>query len=416
MSKYIDTTLNNIIDEKINEVNEVNELIKKSNKFNYNNIKKEEIDNNKLKELKEKKEEIDKLLNEISNKLLLNKYLENHKNIFINGIKNKIIYIINENDTFNIEFYKEDKELDIIRYWMNKIGNSIEFEYSKIIDISDSLKKNLQKILKINYNIKLFNINKLDELILYYINIYDNKDIFNLTELKNNNENSNEKKNFINTINNNFLNNNENSNIIKPCNIESYNFYYLNDDNDNYNYLYNNYENIINNKEILYIISNTKSLITFIEYNLTDKHIEFLNNNNYGFNIEFKKEIFENNNIKNNNIFDMINNKYYENLDELNACVLNTKNLFENNIEIYNEEEKVTKIIKNIYKITDNINDKIKASELFEKIYNELIYFQNIKIKNKITFRNRFSKYLINMKLKKKRFSDGFYYYGLIQK
>jgi len=59
------------------------------------------------------------------------------------------------------------------------------------------------------------------------------------------------------------------------------------------------------------------------------------------------------------------------------------------------------------YNITDDINDKMKASELFNEIYKFL------KIEEKINIRNKLTNFLLDIGLKKKRYNDGIYYYGL---
>ena len=59
------------------------------------------------------------------------------------------------------------------------------------------------------------------------------------------------------------------------------------------------------------------------------------------------------------------------------------------------------------YTITDNINDKMKAIDLFNEIYKFL------RIEEKINIRNKLTNFLLDIGLKKKRYNDGIYYYGL---
>lgn len=78
------------------------------------------------------------------------------------------------------------------------------------------------------------------------------------------------------------------------------------------------------------------------------------------------------------------------------------------------EENQVKKFLNSKYSITDDINNKMKASTLYDIIINSNV----VKIdSNKISgFRTRLSKYLKDLGLQKKRYNDGFYYYGIIEK
>lgn len=78
------------------------------------------------------------------------------------------------------------------------------------------------------------------------------------------------------------------------------------------------------------------------------------------------------------------------------------------------EENQVKKFLNSKYCITDDINNKMKASTLYDIIINSNV----VKIdSNKISgFRTRLSKYLKDLGLQKKRYNDGFYYYGIVDK
>ncbi len=78
------------------------------------------------------------------------------------------------------------------------------------------------------------------------------------------------------------------------------------------------------------------------------------------------------------------------------------------------EESQVKKFLKSKYTIDDDINHKMKASALYDIIISSKI----VKIdEDKIAgFRNRLSKYLKDIGLQKKRYNDGFYYYGIVEK
>lgn len=79
-----------------------------------------------------------------------------------------------------------------------------------------------------------------------------------------------------------------------------------------------------------------------------------------------------------------------------------------------NEEQSVKTFFNMYYIINDNIEHKLKASTLYDYIVNSNLITID---KNTISgFRNRLSKYLNNIGLKKKRYNDGFYYYGIVKK
>ncbi len=65
------------------------------------------------------------------------------------------------------------------------------------------------------------------------------------------------------------------------------------------------------------------------------------------------------------------------------------------------------------YVLSDDINKKMKASALYNTIISSGIF----NFDNKFTlsgFRNRLSVYLKNLGLQKKRYNDGYYYYGIV--
>lgn len=80
----------------------------------------------------------------------------------------------------------------------------------------------------------------------------------------------------------------------------------------------------------------------------------------------------------------------------------------------HNEEAQVKQFFEIYYEINDNIENKMKASQLCDIITNSFLI--NIKKDGIASFRNRLSRYLADIGLKKKRFNDGFYYYGIKQK
>lgn len=77
------------------------------------------------------------------------------------------------------------------------------------------------------------------------------------------------------------------------------------------------------------------------------------------------------------------------------------------------EETTVINTLKMHFKLDDNVEHKYKAQDLFS-FFVEFNHQLNLKIDT--NFRNRLSKYLTKMGLQKKRFSDGYYYYGLVRR
>jgi len=88
----------------------------------------------------------------------------------------------------------------------------------------------------------------------------------------------------------------------------------------------------------------------------------------------------------------------------------------EDNLKQKTEFQHIKIFINDKYNINNKIENKIKASNLLNII--EEYLENNIEnfTRGKISFRNKLSKYLHDIGLKKKRFGDGFYYYGLILK
>lgn len=113
---------------------------------------------------------------------------------------------------------------------------------------------------------------------------------------------------------------------------------------------------------------------------------------------KFDNIIFDDTNDLNNNL---------QNLTEHIAIIEEQANSKE---KLHHDEEKQVKQFFEIYyDIDDNIENKMKASQLCDIIANSFL----VNVKKDGSFRNRLSRYLADMGLKKKRFNDGFYYYGI---
>lgn len=77
--------------------------------------------------------------------------------------------------------------------------------------------------------------------------------------------------------------------------------------------------------------------------------------------------------------------------------------------ESLEDDDKLFGCIKNKYKITNDKNDCIKASELLEFINGNLLSSKKINY-------NTMATYLHKIGLNKKRLNNGIYYYGLLEK
>lgn len=145
------------------------------------------------------------------------------------------------------------------------------------------------------------------------------------------------------------------------------------------------------------------------------------NYNEYGF-IQLFALCTNKNNI---DLQTFIKNEYHQlifnDIEELNNTLNTTSQFIDFNkkhlnkaINILDEEIQVKNYFNLNYTFTDHIEDKIKASELYDLVINSASIIID---KEKLSgFRNRLSKYLTELGLKKKRYNDGYYYYGLVSK
>jgi len=171
------------------------------------------------------------------------------------------------------------------------------------------------------------------------------------------------------------------------------------------------------NDTIFYIYVNTHTFSTFISTQC--KYIKVFDNHlEYGFQLLIFYKT--NNNDVIEFIKTMFNKKSFKSKDEIEKKLL----ILEKYIKLCDEtnepssENSEYTIVKNyinhLFEIIANNSDyKIKASDIFE-IFEKKQYYLGLTVDN--NFRNRLSKYLIQIGLQKKRFSDGYYYYGLKQR
>lgn len=140
----------------------------------------------------------------------------------------------------------------------------------------------------------------------------------------------------------------------------------------------------------------------------------------------------------NKDIIDFIetqyNTKSFDSIEDVNKKLSLTsqymdfsiKNRETNNDVKLNEEKLVKDFLKDCYTFNKDINHKMKASVLYDNIVNSNILknndhnlinaYSDQTPKNLIGFKTRLSKYLKDLGLEKKRYNDGYYYYGIVSK
>jgi len=181
-----------------------------------------------------------------------------------------------------------------------------------------------------------------------------------------------------------------------------------------------NNETINSNKTTITVIFNVDCNKTLVINSSNNMEIEILNSNpEFGF-----LELFTIT-TSNDEIINFINNQF------LNGCfldidILNKKlERIAENIKLLEQEKakdnsltKEKSIVTNYFKtnfiINDDINKRMKSSTLYDLVINSNVL--NLP-KDKLSgFKNRLSEYLKEIGLQKKRYNDGFYYYGIIDK
>ena len=115
------------------------------------------------------------------------------------------------------------------------------------------------------------------------------------------------------------------------------------------------------------------------------------------------------------------NGNIFNNSTEINESLVSTSQFIEfsnnklnNNKQLLEEEKSVKHYLNTYYNITNNIDNKIKAKVLYDILTKEkLCVIDKTKLAG---FKNRLSNYLKELNLQKKRYSDGYYYYGIVKK
>ncbi len=172
--------------------------------------------------------------------------------------------------------------------------------------------------------------------------------------------------------------------------------------------------------KLIIVLINEMFLQTIVIVNPNLSTIETIfENEEYGF-IELFTFKTNNDEIE-TSINKQFNATIFNNIEEINQSLLYMSELIVsiNNNQIINgplleEERTVKNYFKKYFKISDDINNKIKASILYDIIVEA--QDECIIDKSKMSgFKNRLPNYLKDLGLQKKRYNDGYYYYGIVK-
>jgi hypothetical protein len=176
-------------------------------------------------------------------------------------------------------------------------------------------------------------------------------------------------------------------------------------------------QEIIKNSDLIYVILHSKYLQTLCILNPTAEEEYIINNHpEYGFIKLFKIK------TDNQEIINVIekgyNNHQFNTIEEINEHLEIISQYIDfankhskNDTCISAEERQVKAYITSFYEINNNIENKMKASALYDIILtSKSVLIDQSKLGG---FKNRLSKYLKDLGLEKKRFNDGYYYYGI---
>lgn len=145
---------------------------------------------------------------------------------------------------------------------------------------------------------------------------------------------------------------------------------------------------------------------------------EILNKNpEYGFIKLFTIDTLNENVI--NHIKSNFDKKTFMDSSEINLLLKQTQEFItysnaysSKNDELNKEKDSIIKYFKDNFKVNNDIDSRVKASTICDHILkNKMLVIQQDKIAG---FKNRLSQYLKEIGLNKKRYNDGYYYYGIV--
>lgn len=110
--------------------------------------------------------------------------------------------------------------------------------------------------------------------------------------------------------------------------------------------------------------------------------------------------------------YGVFHKKSFDNVEDIQKKLQAFKDLFNINDTSNKEKERVAHYFKWNYNITNEVEKRMKANDL----YKELINHMCIPYDDAAAFKKRLAGYLIELNLQKKRFSDAYYFYGIEKK
>jgi hypothetical protein len=173
------------------------------------------------------------------------------------------------------------------------------------------------------------------------------------------------------------------------------------------------FTNIASPANIVYIIIHIYTMKTLVLSNISKEEEYILNNcPQFGFTIYWKHSTTQTKLIEIiKNLFHSIDH-IYEDIDDVFNIMKKYVENYENKENLCSEEESICGSLKKMFDFNDSPENKMKASDLHNLCKN----FSPVKIDNDHKFINRLSKYFTKLGLLKKRYSDGYYYYGIVRK
>lgn len=353
---------------------------------------------------------------------------------------NKLVLLNQEDDTLIPVIKMSDEYMDIIKEWYDMSEMILDIEETDI-----KIPSNINKFELDNLLFKPFPLHKKDNFIKDYVPKYILKLILDKT-LKQNTYFSGSTYDAGNKslkislatigIDNIIFNNKKKNteNILKSFNdtdIDIEDTTEIDDSEDKIVYASNYYDMKLNaNYEMdkpyenpyvnLTVILNYYNLNTIVVKEINDKQNEIINNyTEYGFIKLF--DILTNNELVKGFIHNTYANNKFNDKDEIIKLLGVTSDfikiynkLDKENSKVLDEQTQIKNYLETNFIIDDDINNRIKFTELLSLIENSpLIDIDKMKLKG---LRNRLPNYLKNLGLNKKRYNDGYYYYGIKSK
>jgi len=163
------------------------------------------------------------------------------------------------------------------------------------------------------------------------------------------------------------------------------------------------------------LVYNEEYLYSFVieDPNNVEKYI--LDNKKYGFSVGHQFNIKKDDYIL-TVVMKLFDDKNYNDVGEIRQnleTIIQITDKINDTTSNDIEKNNITDYINNTFTITENTEDRLKSSDLCVMVENYMMSFKNEFSKGDSSLKNKLSKYLLELGLKKKRYSDGFYYYGL---